>query len=63
MWPPIILLVVALAFWVLCLVDFARTPEWQIRTFRRDVWVVLLVFGSVAGGMAWWMLGRPRRRS
>ena len=62
MWPPIIVLVAALVFWAYCLVDFTRTAEWEIRTVPRHVWVVLLVFGSVAGGIAWWMLGRPRQR-
>jgi hypothetical protein len=64
--PEALLLPVALlAFYAYCLVDFTRTPEWQIRTFDKRVWVVLLVFTNVFGGVMWLCVGRPnapRRR-
>ena len=60
-WAPILVVLVALAFWAYCLVDFSRTPERDVRTFSRPVWMALLIVGSVVGGVAWFTLGRPQR--
>jgi hypothetical protein len=46
-----------------CAIDFARTAESEIRTFTRPVWVLLLVFANVFGGLLWLALGRPPRPS
>lgn len=68
-WEPLLVGVAASGFWVYCLVDFSRTDERDMRTFSRPVWLVLLVFGSVVGGLMWLFAGRPepptttRRRS
>lgn len=56
---PLVVLLAALTFWAFALLDFASTPERQVRTFPRQVWLVILVLGSVAGGVAWWVAGRP----
>ena len=48
-------------FWGYCLVDFARTPEFEMRTYPRNVWLFLLIFTSVFGGAMWLAAGRPRR--
>ncbi|GAB4099614.1 hypothetical protein [Sinomonas halotolerans] len=61
-WPPAVLLVAGLAFWVVSVADFARTPESEMQVFSRDAWLVLLLLGSVLGSAAWWAAGRPRRR-
>ncbi|WP_373460903.1 hypothetical protein [Pseudarthrobacter enclensis] len=29
-----------------------------MRTFSRPIWLVLLVFGSIVGGLAWLVAGR-----
>ena len=58
---PILVVLAALAFWAYCLVDFSRTPERDVRTFSRPVWMALLIVGSVVGGVAWFTLGRPQR--
>ncbi|MEW1951915.1 PLDc N-terminal domain-containing protein [Terrabacter sp. NPDC080008] len=61
--PPTSMLVtigVFLAFWAYCLYDFARTDERDMRGFTRPVWLVVLVFGSVAGGLLWLLAGRPQ---
>ena len=55
--------VAALAFWAYCLVDFARTDEQDVRTFTRPVWIALLVFTNVLGGLLWLAMGRPEQRS
>jgi hypothetical protein len=49
-----------LAFYVYCLYDFARTDESEMRTFPRQVWLALLVFTNVFGGLMWLYLGRPQ---
>jgi len=59
-WLPWLVLVPSLAVWGYSLVDFSQTDERDMRTFSRDIWLVLLVFGSVVGGLAWLAAGRPR---
>jgi hypothetical protein len=59
-WLPLLLGYAALVFWGYCLFDFSRTDEAEIRTFPKPVWVVLLVLGSVFGGLVWLFLGRPQ---
>lgn len=58
--PYLLVILVALGFWVWCVVDFARTDPRDVRTFEPWVWVLLLVLGSFAGGVAWIIGGRPR---
>lgn len=61
-WLPTLVVLAALAFWVYALVDFSRTPERDVATFPRPVWLVLLVLGSVVGAVAWFAVGRPATR-
>ncbi len=51
----------ALCFWGYCLVDFSRTDEADIRTYRKQVWVLMLVFTNIFGGLMWLVYGRPSR--
>ena len=51
----------ALGFWGYCLVDFTRTDEYEMRTFSKPVWLVLLVFMNIFGGLMWLYYGRPLR--
>lgn len=59
-WLPWLVLIPWVAVWGYSLIDFSRTDERDLRTFSKDVWLVLLVFGSVVGGVAWLVAGRPR---
>lgn len=59
-WLPVLVLVPCLGLWVYSLIDFSRTDERDMRTFPRDIWLVVLVLGSVAGGIAWLLGGRPQ---
>lgn len=59
-WLPLVVLVPALAFWAVSLVDFSRTPDREIRRFLPAMWAVILTFGSVVGCALWWMTGRPQ---
>lgn len=63
--PPIAALglLALVAVYAYCLADFARTPEWEMRTFDRQTWILLLIFTNVVGGLMWLRLGRPPRRS
>ena len=63
--PPIAALVplVLVAVYAYCLADFARTPEWEMRTFDRQTWILLLVFTNIVGGLMWLRRGRPPRPS
>ena len=58
---PTILIGIALVFWAWCLEDFRQTDEREVRTFTKQVWLVVLILGSVAGAMAWCLAGRPQR--
>lgn len=62
-WPPLLFGYAALLFWGYCLFDFTRTNEHEMRTFTKPMWLLLLVFGNVLGGLMWLFLGRPQRRS
>jgi hypothetical protein len=57
---PVVVITAALAFWAWCLWDFQRTPPSQMRTYTESQWWVILVLGSVVGGLIWVRLGRPR---
>jgi len=57
---PVVVAVVAVAFWGYCLWDFTRTDERDMRTFTRPVWVVVLVLGSMLGALLWFFTGRPQ---
>jgi len=61
-WLPLLVLIPALIFWAYCLVDLMQTDERELRTFAKPVWWVILVFGSVLGGLLWLLAGRPQRR-
>ncbi len=51
-----------LGLYVYCLVDFSRTDESDIRTFDKTVWMLILIFTNIAGGLLWLYAGRRARR-
>lgn len=53
------LLLVAIAFWVLSVVDCAMQPETRHRGASKRVWVVITLV-PVIGGILWWTIGRAR---
>ena len=59
-WLAVLVGIAALAFWAYCLFDFTQADEREIRTFTRPIWVVVLIFGSVLGGLLWLSVGRPQ---
>ena len=56
----VVVILPLVALWAYCLVDFTRTPEQQMRTFTKPMWMVLLVLLDVFGGVMWLQLGRPQ---
>lgn len=48
-----------LALYGYCLYDFAHTDEAQMRTYNQQVWIPVLVFTNIFGGMLWVVAGRP----
>lgn len=63
--PPFAVVIVSLlllGFYIYCLVDFSRTDEFDIRTFDRTVWIFILVFTNIVGGLLWLTVGRAPRR-
>ncbi|MEZ2389327.1 PLDc N-terminal domain-containing protein [bacterium RCC_150] len=60
LWVPMLVLGACLGLWVVGLVDFSQTDEKDMRTFPKEVWLLILVLGSVVGGIAWLLGGRPQ---
>ncbi len=52
---------IAVTFYFYCLYDFSQTNEAEIRTYSKQAWVLILVFGNIAGALLWLRNGRPRR--
>lgn len=46
---------------VFCLIDCLQTPREAVRSLSRRIWVIVIVLVPLAGGIAWLVLGRPRR--
>jgi hypothetical protein len=55
----LLLVVVTVGFVVPCLIDVVITPEWEYRRFTRPTWLLLIIFLSVPGALAWLLAGRP----
>src|SRR5260370_26187982 len=49
-------------FVVPCLIDVAVTPPGELRSLTKPTWVLLIVFFSAFGAIAWLAAGRPDRR-
>ncbi|RAN79533.1 hypothetical protein B5P43_13600 [Bacillus sp. SRB_336] len=58
---PVLVVLAALCLWVYGVVDFARADDVAIRTFPKEAWILILLFGSFAGALMWFIAGRPRR--
>jgi hypothetical protein len=52
---------VELALLVFCLIDCIQSPPHQIRNLDKVVWILLIVFIPIIGGVAWLVAGRPQR--
>jgi len=50
---------VTVGFVVPCLIDVAVTPSFELRSLTKPAWVLLIVFFSAFGAIAWLAAGRP----
>lgn len=51
--------VIATALWVYCLLDVIMTDEYRIRNLPKATWILIVLFTSVVGSVAWLVAGRP----
>jgi hypothetical protein len=58
----IVVVLVTVGLVVPCLVDVAVTPARELRSLTKPAWVLVIVFFSVFGAVAWLVAGRPDRR-
>jgi hypothetical protein len=49
-----------LAFSIYCLIDVVRSESSEVRGLPKLVWVLLVLVFPLAGGIAWFVAGRPR---
>lgn len=49
-----------LAFSIYCLIDVVRSESSEVRGLPKLVWVLLVLLFPLAGGIAWFVAGRPR---
>jgi hypothetical protein len=59
----LILVLVAVAFWVYSIVDCAIQPPTRHRGVRKAMWVLIVVVFPVLGGLLWFIVGRASARS
>ncbi|WP_226346512.1 PLD nuclease N-terminal domain-containing protein [Agilicoccus flavus] len=50
-----------LAFTVYTLVDCVQTPDDAVKGLPKIVWVFVILLFPLAGGAAWFLVGRPTR--
>ena len=53
--------VVEVALFVWCLVEAITTPPHLIRNLDKTLWILLIIFLPIIGGIAWLVAGRPVR--
>jgi Phospholipase_D-nuclease N-terminal len=53
---PVLLEVGLLIF---CLIEAIQTPSGEARNLPRGVWILLILFFPIIGGIAWLVAGRP----
>jgi hypothetical protein len=55
------LFVVELCMVVYCALNVITTPESEVRNLPKLLWLVLVLFFPIVGGIAWLVAGRPQR--
>jgi hypothetical protein len=56
-------LILELGLLIYCLIDLIQTPEDEVRNLPKIIWVFLIIFLPLIGGIAWLVAGRPPKRS
>jgi hypothetical protein len=52
------LALIAIAFWLFCLIDVITTPEEQCRNLPKVAWILIVLFLAEIGGIVWLAAGR-----
>jgi hypothetical protein len=52
---------IELGLLIYCLIDCIQTPEIDIRNLNKGLWLLLIIFLPVIGGVAWLVAGRPQQ--
>ncbi len=55
-----ILAVVEITLLVYCVLNIVTTPQEQVRNLPKLLWLVLVLFFPLIGGVAWLVAGRPQ---
>lgn len=50
--------ILAVAFYIYCIIDVLRTRSGETRTLPRWVWLILVIVLPLIGGVLWLLLGR-----
>jgi hypothetical protein len=54
--------IVELALLVFCLIEAITTPADEVRNLDKTLWILLIIFVPLVGGIAWLVAGRPQVR-
>ncbi|HEU5006360.1 MAG TPA: PLD nuclease N-terminal domain-containing protein [Jatrophihabitantaceae bacterium] len=52
------LALIAVAFWLFCLIDVITTPEEQCRNLPKVAWILIVLFLAEIGSIVWLVAGR-----
>ncbi len=53
--------ILAVAFYIYCIIDVLRTPSTEARSLPKFVWLLLVILVPILGGLLWLALGRVWR--
>jgi hypothetical protein len=56
-----LLSLLTLALLVYCVLNVVTTPEDQVRNLPKPLWLTVVLFFPLVGGLAWLVVGRPLR--
>jgi len=56
----VVLVLLVVALYIYFIIDVARTPKGQARTFPKWLWMLLVILLPLVGGVLWLLLGRAR---
>ncbi|MFB9967698.1 PLDc N-terminal domain-containing protein [Sinosporangium siamense] len=57
--PSVLIGLALLTFWLYCLFDVITTPDDQVRSLPKILWVLVVVLLPAVGSVFWLLLGRP----
>lgn len=52
--------IVPIVILVYCLIDCIQTDSASVRNLDKSLWVILIIFLPIVGGVAWLVAGRPQ---